>query len=709
MKVVKSSDKNAMGEMLEGRDIKQVDKALITVKNNSQRPQDIAQASLKNSEKNSEGITTEAQQAESLNTKGKEGEEEKALHKNNKQEKEQEDQDEAPAASNDSEVGRTAKILAGIGLAALGGVALAGGGGGGGNDGKAGSSPATPTKVDPSSKEEISPIQKLPSSPVLKDDPINLKNNKLHAQTEPGNKVIFYIEGKKIGEGIADAQGNASVEVKEISDGKYSVYAVTKDAQDNLSSASETKNILVDRIAPELKSLDIQYVDAPDNNVKTISGEADPDAKKVRIRLAGESEDLIADVVDGKWSYSFDPPLKNTGQEFSISIIDKAGNSHLINKNFDQPMTPDTPEPTKPDTPVTPDKPELSAPTIQGHEKGYVNANDKQIKANTAPNTDVNLVDATNKIWLTDTSDSEGNVVFNIPNNLPDGTRLFLKNVNADGSFGEPSRELTVDLTPPKLKFTADNKNGRIDKVKGIFIETEPNIKVHIVDKNSKIIKTGTSDEYGNIGFSLKEYTDGDLLQFQTEDDAGNKSETPQFKIDTLPSIYSITFNKADKSLTIEGVGGDQKALELKMVVPLDTFVPGFSREVVIGGKFPIYDGKFSITLANWEHWDTFANKKSISVILNYYDTDRTTLLWSERTEVAMTPSVQRDDARNNDFKKNVLSTSEEEFFKSKEIKETDNPQEQISPNKAAAPKIDTVLPPKSYVDEQDPAIGMLH
>ena len=433
--------------------------------------------------------------------------------------------DEASTGSsnNTDGTGNAGKILAGVGLAVLGGVALAGGGGGGGKDNKGGSG-TTPTKVDPSSKEVLTPIQKLPKSPVLKDDPISLKNNQLHAQTEPGNTVIFYIEGKKVGQGIADDQGNASVDVKDINDGNYAVTAVSQDSQGKQSPASEPHNILIDRVAPKNKSLDVQYDDDNANNVKAISGETDLDAKKVRIRLAGESKDLIADVVDGKWSYSFEPPLKNTGQSFDISVEDIAGNVGEESQTF---KTPSVDE-------------KLEAPKIDGYDKGYINATDKKISANTKPNTTVNLIDKNGNVLQTETSDSTGKVNFNFDNSDPanrkikDGSSVFLQAEDGKGNKGELSRELIADLTPPK------HGPVQFDKDTGIFsaadVEKDTTVSVYLQGQLAFEMKGGQKFEFNFHEMNLP--ADTYKFKFVFEDAAGNRNEeTREVKLLEMPKI----------------------------------------------------------------------------------------------------------------------------------------------------------------------------
>ena len=162
-----------------------------------------------------------------------------------------------------------------------------------------------------------------------------------------------------------------------------------------------------------------------------------------------------------------------------------------------------------------------------------------------------------------------------------------------------------------------------------------------------------------------------------------------------------------DKTITLDGTGSAGNKLVLNIEVPLKT-TTGLTSKIFFGEAIVGSDGKFSVTQNDWIGWSSLINQSTAKVIVDYYDATGK-FLRTHDYELTL-PSTQRDDPRNNNFEKDVLSKSGEELFKKSDIQnKTEGQQEQASANKAVAPKTDTVVPHKTSNDDLEPSTGMLY
>ena len=449
----------------------------------------------------------------------------------------------------------------------------------------------------------------------------------LVAYTEPNATVeLFDSEKKLLGTQTADASGKVSFNADIITHGKK-VFLKATDAGGNQVTSKE---LIADYEVGEIKSYGFQYVEANKAYISGLSGEADKETKKIKLQFAGQTQWQEAEVINGKWTFTFEPTIKNIGQGYKIVVEDAAGNaSKTIEVN------------------------QLPAPVIRGYEGGFINAQNKKLTAVTNPNVDVEVVDAkTGQILATDKSDAKGAVVFDVTSF--DGKDIFLQVKGSNTQQGMPSKTLKVDVTPPPADLVDfemkenQSKKGFIEKISGQFAK--------LLDNGGKIINPGDAkslefsidgkmykipvDANGKWSYEFKEnpplkWLVGKEYSIKAIDEVGNIGEALTKKIHGIDfAVDKISFN-SNKNVTFEGTGVAGLLVNLKIIVP-NTVVPSADGKDFVcdfGWGTVGDDGTFSKTL-QWTTasqyqavWDYLSKARYIPIVYEYYDAKNNSFL----------------------------------------------------------------------------------
>ncbi|MFZ5396082.1 Ig-like repeat protein Blp2 [Acinetobacter seifertii] len=174
-----------------------------------------------------------------------------------------------------------------------------------------------------------------PASPFVE---VNKEGSVIHGKTEANAKVqIKDADGKVIGTGIADAQGEFQITLSPALKESQKGTVVVEDAAGNTSKPIEIKPGF-DSIAPDKPTAQINA----DGN--SVTGTAEANAKIEIKDVTGKVIGSGTADANGKFTISISPALTDNNHG-SVSAIDNAGNR---SESFDIVGTKDTIPPTKP-------------------------------------------------------------------------------------------------------------------------------------------------------------------------------------------------------------------------------------------------------------------------------------------------------------------------------------------------------------------------
>ncbi|MGK8803617.1 Ig-like repeat protein Blp2 [Acinetobacter seifertii] len=174
-----------------------------------------------------------------------------------------------------------------------------------------------------------------PASPFVE---VNKEGSVIHGKTEANAKVqIKDVDGKVIGTGMADAQGEFQITLSPALKESQKGTVVVEDAAGNTSKPIEIKPGF-DSIAPDKPTAQINA----DGN--SVTGTAEANAKIEIKDVTGKVIGSGTADANGKFTISISPALTDNNHG-SVSAIDNAGNR---SETFDIVGTKDTIPPTKP-------------------------------------------------------------------------------------------------------------------------------------------------------------------------------------------------------------------------------------------------------------------------------------------------------------------------------------------------------------------------
>ncbi|MDK4791611.1 MULTISPECIES: Ig-like repeat protein Blp2 [Acinetobacter] len=174
-----------------------------------------------------------------------------------------------------------------------------------------------------------------PASPFVE---VNKEGSVIHGKTEANAKVqIKDVDGKVIGTGMADAQGEFQITLSPALKESQKGTVVVEDAAGNTSKPIEIKPGF-DSIAPDKPTAQINA----DGN--SVTGTAEANAKIEIKDVTGKVIGSGTADANGKFTISVSPALTDNNHG-SVSAIDNAGNR---SESFDIVGTKDTIPPTKP-------------------------------------------------------------------------------------------------------------------------------------------------------------------------------------------------------------------------------------------------------------------------------------------------------------------------------------------------------------------------
>ncbi|EOO64344.1 hypothetical protein IKE_04569 [Bacillus cereus VD196] len=166
-----------------------------------------------------------------------------------------------------------------------------------------------PTKIKVEEKDKTAPD-------APKVNPVTDQDTKVTGTGEKGAKVSVVVDGKEIGMGTVDDQGNYTVDIPKQPGGKE-VIVTLKDAAGNTSQP--TKQTVEDKTAPDAPKVD----PVTDQNTK-VTGIGE---KGSTVKVVVDGKEVGTGKVDDQGNYTVDIPKQPGGKEVIVTLTDAAGNT----------------------------------------------------------------------------------------------------------------------------------------------------------------------------------------------------------------------------------------------------------------------------------------------------------------------------------------------------------------------------------------------
>ncbi|WP_239724589.1 MULTISPECIES: Rib/alpha-like domain-containing protein [unclassified Mammaliicoccus] len=408
---------------------------------------------------------------------------------------------------------------------------------------------ATDKAENPNTSEASEPIKvtdtTAPSKPVIQTNLTGKggTTEPITVQAEPGSKVeLFDKDGKKIGEGTADDQGNAVIiATKPLPEGNVTAKATDKAETPNTSDASEP--IKVTDTTPPAKPVIQTDLTGKGGTTDPITVQAEPGSK---VELFDKDGNKIGEGETDSNGVAMITPIKPLSE------------GNITAKATDKAETPNTSEASEP-IKVTDTTPPTK-PVIQTDLTGKGGTTDP-ITVQAEPGSKVDLFDKDgNKIGEAIT-DNQGNAVITPTKPLPEGNVTAKATDKAENpNTSEASEPIKVtDTTAPAKPVIQTDLNGKGGTTEPITVQAEPGSKVELFDKDGNKIGESETDGDGVATITpTKPLPEGNITAKATDKaenpNTSEASEPIKVTDTTAPSKPVIQTNLTGKGGTTEPI-----------------------------------------------------------------------------------------------------------------------------------------------------------
>ncbi|WP_394877182.1 Ig-like domain-containing protein [Mammaliicoccus lentus] len=348
-----------------------------------------------------------------------------------------------------------------------------------------------------------------PVKPVIQTDLTGKggTTDPITVQAEPGSKLeLFDKDGNKIGEEIADDQGNAVITpTKPLSEGNITAIATDKAETPNTSEPSDSMKVT--DTTPPAKPVIQTDLTGKGGTTDVITVQAEPGSK---VELFDKDGNKIGEGETDNNGVAMITPTKPLPEgNVTAKATDKA----------ETPNTSDASEPIKATDTTPPAK-----PIIQTDLTGKGGTTDP-ITVQAEPGSKVELFDKDgNKIGEGET-DGDGVATITPTKPLPEGNvtaKATDKAENPNTSEASDSMKAT-DTTPPVKPVIQTDLTGKGGTTDPITVQAEPGSKVELFDKDGNKIGEGETDNNGVATITpTKPLPEGNVTAKATD-----KAETP--------------------------------------------------------------------------------------------------------------------------------------------------------------------------------------
>lgn len=426
------------------------------------------------------------------------------------------------------------------------------------------------------------------SDRVTQDDTLTLTGS-----ATPGATVAVYDGETLLGTAVADGTGAWTFTTAALADGVHVFAARERDAAGNLSDASTTLAVTIDKTAPVAPSITSMSDDTGASAVDHIT-------KDTVLQLGGSAEAnatvAIYDGVtllgtatangSGAWTF-LTGTLTEGAHSFTARATDAAGNTGNASTAFA--VTVDT---TAPAAPVI-----ASFSEDSGVENDFI-TKDTTITLNgtSAAGASIEVFDGATSLG-TATADGSGNWSFTTAALAEGGHSLTAKATDAAGntSVASTTLSLTIDTTPPAapvITTFGDNSGNPGDNITDdntiTLYGTSAAGATIVVFDGATNLGTATADGNGDWSFTTPSALADGVHSFtaRATDAAGNESSAST----AFPVIIETA---APSAPTITGFGTDTGSSSTDRITSDTT--PTLSGSAVTGGTVEVFDGAVSL------------------------------------------------------------------------------------------------------------------
>ena len=170
-------------------------------------------------------------------------------------------------------------------------------------------------------------------------------------------------------------------------------------------------------------------------------------------------------------------------------------------------------------------------PSVVGTLDGKAGTKDP-VEVVTDPNTKVELLDKDGNVIGSGTTDSTGHATITSTVPIPEGNVTVKATDNAEhpnSSTSDPVK--ATDTTPPTVPTLDTDLGGKAGTQTPITVTTDPNTKVELLDKDSNIIGSSTTDDTGHVTITpTKPIPEGNVTAKATDNAEHPNSSTSQPK-----------------------------------------------------------------------------------------------------------------------------------------------------------------------------------
>ncbi|MCI2919685.1 YSIRK signal domain/LPXTG anchor domain surface protein, partial [Staphylococcus hominis] len=177
------------------------------------------------------------------------------------------------------------------------------------------------------------------------------------------------------------------------------------------------------------------------------------------------------------------------------------------------------------------------------------------VDVSTDPNTHVDLLDKNGRVIGSGTTASNGHVIITPTQDIPEGNVTAKATDNAEhpnSSTSDPVK--ATDTTPPMAPTVTTDLTGKATTRTPISVTAEPHTRIEILDKDNRVIGSGTTDDSGHVTITpTQDIPEGNVTAKATDDAEHPNSSVSQPKkaTDTTPPAKPrINTNLTGKATT---------------------------------------------------------------------------------------------------------------------------------------------------------------
>ncbi|QCY38473.1 YSIRK-type signal peptide-containing protein [Staphylococcus haemolyticus] len=392
-----------------------------------------------------------------------------------------------------------------------------------------------------------------PTAPVVTSDLTGkaTTTDPVEVTTDPNTKVeLLDKDGNVIGSGTTDNTGHVTITpTKPIPEGNVSAKAYDNAEVPNVATSQPKK--ATDTTPPTTPTLDTD-LGGKAGTQTPITVTTDPNT---HVDLLDKDGNIIGSGTTDDTGHVTITPTKPIPEG---NVTAKAtDNAEHPNSSTSQP---------KKATDLTPPV----KPSVVGTLDGKAGTKDP-VEVVTDPNTKVELLDKDGNVIGSGTTDSTGHATITSTVPIPEGNVTVKATDNAEhpnSSTSDPVK--ATDTTPPTVPTLDTDLGGKAGTQTPITVTTDPNTKVELLDKDSNIIGSSTTDDTGHVTITpTKPIPEGNVTAKATDNAEHPNSSTSQPKKATdltppvKPSVVGTLDGKAGTKDPVEVVTDPNTKVEL--------------------------------------------------------------------------------------------------------------------------------------------------